>query len=223
MSFSFMEHWPLKNIIYLLHTDEKYWVSKENNSIKLKSLLSFFLLLYSSLAIGSYVVHMTITKARCQQIAYNVIYHWFCIKIHTFTSFKNITVCRSSIVPLHGTPDLLLTLRTRKQIAPSTRIKDSSIKGGEENSSAYILLTANYFVGKKTQHILTHISANQAVFHKRCHDSWLCEPSFQLSYMKKRKYSFDAYRLGLFERLWCTHSASKWKIVSVRWKYFKGL
>lgn len=54
MSFSFMEHWPLKNIIYLLHTDEKYWVSKENNSIKLKSLLSFFLLLYSSLAIGSY-------------------------------------------------------------------------------------------------------------------------------------------------------------------------
>lgn len=59
MSFSFMEHWPLKNIIYLLHTDEKYWVSKENNSIKLKSLLSFFLLLYSSLVIGSYVVHMT--------------------------------------------------------------------------------------------------------------------------------------------------------------------
>lgn len=66
---------------------------------------------------------------------------------------------------LHGTPDLLLTLSTRKQIAPSTRIKDSSIKGVEENSSAYILLTTNYFVENRPQHILMHISANQAVFH----------------------------------------------------------
>lgn len=179
MSFSFMEHWPLKNIIYLLHTEEKYWVNKENNSVKLKSLLSFFMLLYNSLAIGSY------DKAHCQQIAYNVTYHWFCINIHTFTSFKNITVCISSIVPYTAHLIYYLHSAQEKQIAPSTRIKDSNINGVEENSSAYRLLTTNYFGKKNTQHILTQASANQAVFHKRCQDGWLCQPSFQLPYMKK--------------------------------------